>query len=158
MDKDKIDSVWRIRTPFGEGWLGEKEGALCAFRLGEPPIGVPEQTSDLLQQTSEWLHGYFSGSREPFLLPLRLNGTPFREKVWRALCEIPYGETRSYAWLAQRAGSPRACRAAGDACRRNPIWIVVPCHRIVGTNGDLTGYAGGLAMKEALLLLERGNS
>lgn len=119
---------------------------------------MPEQTSDLLQQTSEWLHGYLSGSREPFLLPLRLNGTPFRERVWRALCEIPYGETRSYAWLAQRAGSPRACRAAGDACRRNPIWIVVPCHRIVGTNGDLTGYAGGLAMKEALLLLERGNS
>lgn len=158
MDKDKIDSVWRIRTPFGEGWLGEKEGALCALRLGEPPAGAPEQTSDLIQQTSEWLHGYFSGSREPFLPPLRLNGTPFQEKVWRALCEIPYGETRSYAWLAQRAGSPRACRAAGDACRRNPIWIVVPCHRIVGMNGALTGYAGGLAMKEALLLLERGNS
>ena len=84
-------------------------------------------------------------------------GTAFQQKVWKALLEIPYGETRTYGEIAAAIGSPKACRAVGMANRRNPIWIVVPCHRVVGAGGSLTGYAGGLAMKEALLQLERKN-
>ena len=153
-----MDGVFRFSTPFGDGWLGEIGGALCALRLGEPPENVPERETPLARTVCAWLADYFSGSREPFSAPLLLTGTPFQEAVWRALLTIPYGETRSYAWLAEQAGSPRACRAAGDACRRNPVWLAVPCHRAVGSNGALTGYAGGLAMKRALLSLERGTS
>jgi methylated-DNA-[protein]-cysteine S-methyltransferase len=81
-------------------------------------------------------------------------GTEFQQKVWAALCEIPYGETRTYGEIAAAIGSPKAARAVGMACNRNPVWITIPCHRVVGSNGSLTGYAGGLEMKKFLLELE----
>jgi methylated-DNA-[protein]-cysteine S-methyltransferase len=100
------------------------------------------------------LNEYFAGSRKEFDLPLRFNGTEFQVSVLEALQEIPYGETTSYGEIAKRIGRPKAVRAVGAANGRNPIPIVVPCHRVIGSTGDLTGFGGGLDTKEALLRLE----
>lgn len=101
------------------------------------------------------LDEYFSGVRKNFDFPCKLRGTSFQIKVWSALCDIPYGETRSYREIAEAVGSPRAYRAVGMANKRNPVAIVVPCHRVVGADGSLVGYDGGLDMKRTLLELER---
>ena len=98
---------------------------------------------------------YLNGKRRAFDFPYELNGTEFQKKVWQALCQIPYGETRTYGQIAAGIGNPNASRAVGLANHKNPLMIVVPCHRVVGADGTLTGYAGGLDMKKALLALER---
>lgn len=98
---------------------------------------------------------YEEGARKAFDLPLHIKGTEFQKKVWNALLEIPYGETRSYQEIAIQIGNPKAVRAVGGACNRNPIGIIVPCHRVVGKNGSLTGYAGGLDYKKLLLEKEK---
>lgn len=113
-------------------------------------------TLQVLVETRRQLDDYFTGARRRFELPLAPAGSPFQREVWRALCEIPYGETTTYGALAAGLGRPAASRAAGAANGRNPIGIVVPCHRVIGSGGQLTGYAGGLQRKEALLALERG--
>ncbi len=100
---------------------------------------------------------YFEGRRRTFTFPYALRGTEFQKKVWRALCDIPYGETRTYKEIAAAVGNPKACRAVGMANNKNPIAIAVPCHRVIGADGKLVGYAGGLDMKEALLQLEKNN-
>jgi len=105
--------------------------------------------------TISQLHSYFAGGLKEFDLPLAPEGTPFQLKVWKRLCEIPYGETMSYGELARRIGNPNASRAVGLANGANPIPIVIPCHRVIGSNGKLTGYGGGLPIKEKLLALER---
>ncbi|MCO4205402.1 methylated-DNA--[protein]-cysteine S-methyltransferase [Aeromonas taiwanensis] len=97
---------------------------------------------------------YFAGRLQRFTLPLAARGTAFQQAVWRALCDIPYGETRSYGDIARAIGKPSAVRAVGAANGRNPLSIIVPCHRVIGQNGSLTGYAGGLPIKQALLALE----
>jgi len=102
------------------------------------------------------LHAYFRGELERFAQPLAPEGTPFQRKVWNELCGIPYGETISYGELANRIGNPNASRAVGLANGSNPLPIVIPCHRVIGSNGKLTGYGGGLPIKEKLLALERG--
>lgn len=106
-------------------------------------------------ETIRQLHAYFAGELENFDLPLAPEGTPFQLGVWRRLCDIPYGETISYGELAKRIGNPKACRAVGLANGSNPIPIVIPCHRVIGSNGKLTGFGGGLPIKEKLLALER---
>jgi methylated-DNA-[protein]-cysteine S-methyltransferase len=106
-------------------------------------------------ETIRQLHNYFAGQLEEFDLPLAPAGTPFQLAVWRRLCDIPYGATVSYGELANRIGNPKACRAVGLANGSNPIPIVIPCHRVIGNNGKLTGYGGGLPIKEKLLALER---
>ena len=98
---------------------------------------------------------YFAGSRAAFDLPLDFSGTEFQKKVWRALLTIPFGATRSYAQIATQVGSPKAMRAVGAANSRNPVSIVAPCHRVIGANGELTGFAGGLVAKKYLLDLEQ---
>ena len=109
----------------------------------------------VLQEAARQLDAYWQGRREAFALPLDVSrGTPFQQRVWRALTDIPRGATESYAALAQRIGAPGAARAVGAAVGRNPWSVVVPCHRVVGHNGALTGYAGGVARKRALLQLE----
>lgn len=113
----------------------------------------PSPFGDVITQLAE----YFAGTRTTFDLALDLIGTPFQRTVWRALREIPYGETVSYGELAQRLGRPSAARAVGLANGRNPIGIIVPCHRVVGSTGDLTGYGGGLDRKRHLLDFERGS-
>jgi methylated-DNA-[protein]-cysteine S-methyltransferase len=106
-------------------------------------------------ETIRQLKAYFAGDLENFDLQLAPEGTPFQLGVWRTLCEIPYGETISYGELASRIGNPKASRAVGLANGSNPIPIVIPCHRVIGSNGKLTGYGGGLPIKEKLLALER---
>lgn len=101
------------------------------------------------------LHEYFAKRRKVFTLPLHMEGTPFQKQVWEALCTIPYGETRSYGQIAKQIGHPQAYRAVGMANNRNPLAIIVPCHRIIGSDGKLVGYGGGLEKKRFLLELEK---
>ena len=111
-----------------------------------------------LRETIRQLREYFAGARREFTVPLAPEGTPFQREVWKALLSVRYGQTLAYSELAQRAGHPGCARAAGAANGRNPIAIVIPCHRIIGADGSLTGYAGGLERKRALLELEAGRS
>lgn len=108
-------------------------------------------TDKIFQQILE----YFNCNRKKFNFKYELRGTEFQKKVWKALCNIPYGETKSYKEIATEIGNPKACRAVGMANNKNPITIVVPCHRVIGTNGKMVGYAGGIEMKEILLNLEK---
>ncbi|MFT3904809.1 MAG: methylated-DNA--[protein]-cysteine S-methyltransferase [Steroidobacteraceae bacterium] len=109
----------------------------------------------ILHLATQQLEEYFAGRRRRFDLPLQFSGTPFQKQVWQALLEIPFGQTRSYADIARRLNNPNAVRAVGAANGRNPLSIVAPCHRVIGANGTLTGFAGGLATKAFLLELER---
>ena len=128
------------------------------FGAGLPDTAVRAAELPVFQAAEAWLAAYFSKSPLPALPPLAPRGTPFQQEVWRALCAIPYGQTRSYGQLAAALGRPSAARAVGGACRRNPIWLMIPCHRVVGASGSLTGYAGGLERKKALLALEQGQA
>ncbi|MBI9094848.1 MAG: methylated-DNA--[protein]-cysteine S-methyltransferase [Sphaerochaeta sp.] len=110
---------------------------------------------EIFTRTRQELDEYFSGKRKTFSIPLETRGTPFQKQVWDALLEIPYGETRSYEDIAIRIGKPKACRAIGMANNRNKIGIIIPCHRVIGKNGLLVGYAGGLDKKIGLLELEK---
>jgi methylated-DNA-[protein]-cysteine S-methyltransferase len=123
----------------------------------EPRTPDPEWNEDerALLDPIRQLRAYFAGELETFDLPLAPEGTSFQQKVWSELCNIPYGETISYGELARRIGNPNASRAVGLANGSNPIPIVIPCHRVIGSNGKLTGYGGGLPIKEKLLALER---
>lgn len=113
-----------------------------------------DDTPPLLQEAARQLAAYFAGKLRRFELPLRPAGTPFQQRVWAALCEIPYGEVRSYGAIAARIGSPKSARAVGRANHGNPLPIVIPCHRVIGASGALTGYGGGLPIKEYLLRIE----
>ena len=113
------------------------------------------QSNQIIRQTNIQLQEYFEKKRTEFDLPIAFTGTPFQNQTWRALLTIPYGETRSYSEQALLIGNPRAVRAVGRTNGLNPIGIVVPCHRVIGKNGKITGYAGGLDKKEFLLNLER---
>lgn len=142
--------------PFGQLKIGYHDGFVTLLTRTEEPAGEEgrtELTDTVFRQVME----YLDGRRRKFDFPYALHGTPFQEKVWRALCAIPYGETRTYGGIAAEVGSPRAARAVGMANHQNPILIAVPCHRVVGANGKLVGYGCGLDMKEALLTLEKNN-
>ena len=118
--------------------------------------GQREDSHPLLVETGKQLAAYFAGLLREFDLPLEMQGTDFQMRVWSRLRQIPYGETRSYGDLARALGTPAAVRAVGAANGANPIAIVVPCHRVIGSNGTLTGYGGGIPLKKRLLELERG--
>lgn len=155
-----------VDSPVGRLMLEEEDGALVrvAFER-EIPADLLGQTGDLSQQSCEvleqaarQLEEYFAGRRKVFDLPLAPEGTEFQQRVWKALREIPYGETRSYGQIAAAVGNPKASRAVGMANHRNPISIIVPCHRVIGADGRLVGFGGGLGVKEALLQLEKENT
>jgi methylated-DNA-[protein]-cysteine S-methyltransferase len=124
---------------------------------GKPAPVNPEwrESTPALSEPIRQLRAYFAGELEAFDLPLAPEGTPFQQKVWDELCKIPYGQTISYGELARRIGNPNASRAVGLANGSNPIPVVIPCHRVIGADGKLTGYGGGLPIKEKLLALER---
>jgi len=126
-----------------------------AFDLKDS-INTLEAGTPLLKETVRQLNEYFTGIRQAFSLPLDLQGTDFQMRTWKALCDIPYGETRSYKQIAETVGCQKGCRAVGLANNRNPFPIIVPCHRVIGANGELTGYAGGLDVKKQLLDIEFG--
>lgn len=114
--------------------------------------------TELIKKTYKELKEYFQGKRKSFDIPLEASGTEFQKKCWDALLKIPYGETRTYGQIAKSIGNPKACRAVGLSNNRNPISIIIPCHRVIGAGGKLVGYAGGLEVKEYLLKLERGEN
>ena len=147
-------------SPLGALLLAADGDGLTALDfLKAPPASMPAETNAALQTASRWLDVYFSGRDPGFTPPLHLCGTPFRLAVWRLLLDIPYGETTTYGALAKtisarRSGAPMSAQAVGGAVGHNPVALIVPCHRVVGTNGSLTGYASGLDKKTKLLSLE----
>jgi methylated-DNA-[protein]-cysteine S-methyltransferase len=141
--------------------IAEEDNAIAGVFFGRKiPTGFPEGFSKtetpLVKKTAAQIGEYLEGKRKKFDLPLILHGTGFQKTVWQALQTIPYGETRSYKDIAVLAGSPKAFRAVGMANNRNPVSIIIPCHRVIGSNGDLVGYGGGLPVKKYLLELEQG--
>lgn len=116
------------------------------------------QTTELLSMATIQLDEYFQGKRTVFSLPFKLTGTPFQLAVWKELQNIPYGQTTSYKEIAQKINKPKACRAVGMANNKNPLPIIIPCHRVIGSNGKLIGYAGGLKLKNYLLELEKSHT
>ncbi len=157
-----------VPSPLGEILLAARDGALCGLwfrgqkyeRAGLAGAGpaAAEEGGDgaVLERACRWLNAYFAGGDPVRDFPIAPRGTDFQKRVWAALEEIPYGETVSYGQLARRIGCASA-RAIGAAVGRNPISLLIPCHRVLGAGGALTGYAGGLERKERLLALERGN-
>lgn len=164
-------SVAALETRFGTLWLAASARGLC--RLGLPSArehrrfhewtarhGVEfhsphrQREKEILTLAKGELDEYLAGVRRHFTIPLDLEGSEFFRRVWEVLSSVPYGHTLTYTALAAQAGRPRAVRAAGAACALNPVPLIIPCHRAVGSNGSLTGFGGGLAMKEALLTME----
>ncbi|WP_242355552.1 MULTISPECIES: methylated-DNA--[protein]-cysteine S-methyltransferase [unclassified Anaeromyxobacter] len=149
-----------MESPVGRLRLLADGDALVAVYMedqgGAPVLAAEDVRGDaLLERACRQLEGWFAGERTTFDLPLRPRGTPFQLEVWRALAEIPFGETRTYGEIAARLGAPSAARAVGAANGRNPLAIVIPCHRVIGAGGALTGYAGGVERKRWLLEHER---
>ena len=152
-----------LETPIGELLLAGDDDALCLVSFPEGSMRRDPEPDWIYNEkpfaaVRQQLTEYFAGERREFDLPLKLSGTEFQMSVLHALQQIPYGETTSYADIAERIGRPRAVRAVGAANGRNPIPIIVPCHRVIGSHGDLTGFGGGLDTKEALLRLEAEHS
>jgi methylated-DNA-[protein]-cysteine S-methyltransferase len=159
-------SIASLETRFGTLWLATNERGLC--RLALPTTKEHARFHDWVERkgldrscgqtvltlAKRELREYFAGTRRHFTVPLDLQGSEFFCKVWEVLRAIPYGQTLTYTILATKAGRSRAPRAAGAACALNPVPLIVPCHRAVGSNGSLRGFGGGLAMKEALLAME----
>ncbi len=140
-----------LNTPYGPLWMSfDTQGALTELKFGHPTGPHPGENQAAARQLTE----YFAGIRTEFDLPLAPQGTPFQKKVWEELTRIPFGATVSYSELAKRVGSEGAARAVGRANATNPIAIVVPCHRVIGADGSLTGYAYGVDLKRNLLALE----
>ena len=165
MKKDKIFCK-KINSPIGKIVIGASENKICFVQFdtenfkekSEKKFNAEIVNSDslpVLQLTEKQLKEYFEGKRRVFDIPLKFKvGTDFQKKCWKALLKIPYGKTTSYSKQAEMVGNPKAIRAVANANRLNPIAIIVPCHRVIGKNGKLTGYAGGLDKKEFLLKLE----
>jgi methylated-DNA-[protein]-cysteine S-methyltransferase len=127
---------------------------LALTRVGFGEAKAPQGDAKAVADAAIQLEQYFAGERTEFDVDIELDGTPFERRVWDEVRAIPYGETATYAEIAERIGRPGACRAVGRANGRNPVALIVPCHRVIGSDGSLTGYAGGLEMKRALLDLE----
>lgn len=149
-------------SPVGALKLVASDAGLAAIlwendRADRVPLGAMVEDDDhpVLAETRRQLGDYFEGKLKAFTVPLDFRGTDFQKSVWAALLTIPYGETRSYAEIAEQVGRPTAFRAVGAANGKNPISIIAPCHRVIGSNGSLTGFAGGLVGKDYLLRLER---
>lgn len=147
-------------SPIGRMLLVGKKGVLEEIHLPKSTEKIqvpPEWTEDEagFDEPLRQLNEYFAGKRQDFDLEIALEGTPFQKQVWQELRRIPFGETASYQTIAERLGNPKACRAVGMANNKNPLPIIIPCHRIIGKDGSLTGYGGGLTVKQQLLDLER---
>lgn len=144
-------------TVIGKIIIEESEGKISRIEIvnGTEKFDGKEEETELINKTYKELDEYFRGKRKTFDIPLKIEGTEFQKKIWNELLEIPYGETRSYLDIAKRVGNPKASRAVGMANHNNKIIIIIPCHRVIGSNKKLIGYAGGLDVKEKLLKLEQ---
>ena len=145
-------------TEIGTIKISEKDGKIIGLGFSDyKKENEIEKETDAIRKTYLQLKEYLSGKRKNFDIEIEMIGTEFQKKVWKELLNIPYGETRSYKDIAIAIGNEKACRAVGNANNKNPIAIIVPCHRVVGSNGSMTGYAGGLDIKEKLLKIEKYN-
>ena len=149
--------TYTYKSPVGKLEIKDNGKAITKISFGGEEKNNACSPSPLIKQAITQLEEYFDGKRQAFDLPISLSGTDFQKKVWKALCEIPYGKTQSYIEIAAKIGNPKAYRAVGTANNKNPIVIVIPCHRVIGKNGDLTGYAGGIDKKLLLIKLEQDN-
>ena len=147
-----VGRVHRVETPIGPLLLSAEDGRLSGIAFDSS--AEARSSEPLFLDAEAQLHAYFAGELERFELPLAPGGTAFQLSVWEALREIPYGSTTTYSKLAAALGRPSACRAVGAANGRNPLPVIVPCHRVIGAAGELTGYGGGLERKRMLLALE----
>lgn len=149
-----------IKSPLGDLYLYADKSHITriAFREDNSIDAEGDKNHPILQQAEQQLSEYFSGQRQSFDLPLRFSGTDFQQQVWQHLQTIPYGDTQSYQQVAGAIDNPKAVRAVGNANNKNPIVIVVPCHRVIGANGNMVGYGGGLPIKEWLLKHEQALS
>ena len=145
---------YSYETKLGSVTFVEEDGTLLAITTHHTYEGKRVETP-LIKEAYKQLSEYLKRERKCFDLPFNPRGTEFQRQVWKALCDIPYGETRSYKQIAEAIGNPKAVRAVGMANNRNPLLIVIPCHRVIGSNGKLVGYGAGIAMKEYLLKLEK---
>ena len=165
-------NIQRHKTKIGELVLGSFDGKLCLLGFGHREmrravygrikkgldVEFVEQGDEILEKTRKQLNEYLNGNRKEFDIPLLMVGTDFQRRVWKALMKVPYGVTSTYGQIAEDIGSPKAVRAVGNANSANPISIIVPCHRIIGSDGELVGYGGGLSVKKRLLKLEQRNT
>lgn len=147
-----------IPSPIGTLCAAENGGKLIRLYIGAPPQGAAFMRTPLMAELEKQLGQYFAGSRKRFDIPFEDSGTAWQQSCYRALRNIPYGQQRTYKQLAEAAGNKAAARAAGSACHRNPLLLITPCHRILGANGTLTGFAAGLEAKAVLLRLEKENA
>ncbi|WP_027190601.1 methylated-DNA--[protein]-cysteine S-methyltransferase [Fundidesulfovibrio putealis] len=150
-------NIFHYNTDIGEVGIAEQDGKLTNifFEADPVPVGAVVQETQAIREAHRQLARYFAGELREFSLPLAPQGTQFLRAVWDQLRAVAYGQTATYSQIAQRAGNPRAIRAVGLACARNPLPLVIPCHRILGSSGKLTGYRGGLALKQRLLEMEK---
>jgi AraC family transcriptional regulator of adaptative response/methylated-DNA-[protein]-cysteine methyltransferase len=160
-----------IESPIGKIIFGEYDGKICLlefksgsrvknslkFLSGHYEAKLTRRETPVLKQAKRQLNLYFSGNLDRFDLPLDYTGTGFQKSIWKQLKKIPYGKTVNYGWIAEKAGKPRATRAAGAAIGKNRIPIIIPCHRVIGKDGSLTGFGGGLKRKDWLLAHEKAN-
>ncbi len=151
-------NIFFYKTDIGRIGIAEDSGSVrnVYFETDVIPSDIEVHETETIREASRQLKAYLAGELKSFTLPLAPVGTDYMQKVWRLLCEIPYGQTASYKDIAANAGNPKAARAVGLANNRNPIPIFIPCHRVIGTSGKLTGYRGGLDIKHRLLELESG--
>ena len=150
-----MEKIFFYDTPVGKLCIGEEDDSITRVTWSKVPQEYIQEETELILNCKIQLEEYFAGNRKQFDLPLAPKGTDFQKRVWKALTDIPYGETRTYGEIAAAVGSPKAARAVGMANNKNPIGIIVPCHRVVGADGKLVGYAGGMEKKEWLLNLEQ---
>ena len=155
---NRMQVVYFYNGLIGRYALQDTDGVLTRMWVGNRVELVPQnmeiKETPLLKQANTQLEAYFSGQLQTFTLPVKPQGTDFQLKVWAELCRIPYGQTITYGQLAERVGNKNASRAVGMANGRNPLPVFIPCHRVIGTGGKLTGYTGGLDIKQALLKVE----
>ena len=150
-----MSSVFFYETDLGIIGIRENNKAITDIYFSKDNIDDNIEETDLIKECFKQLKEYFEGSRREFDLPIEMNGTQFQKKVWKELLKIPYGETRSYKDIAISIGNEKACRAIGMANNKNHIPIIIPCHRVIGSNGKLVGYAVGIDIKEKLLNIEK---
>lgn len=155
-----MKNLYFYNTDIGKIGIADNGKAITNVYFNESPQlkDTEIKETDLLKEAAQQLKDYLAGKRKNFNIPLMPEGTEFQQNVWKALQQIPYGKTCTYGEIARKIGNPKACRAVGMANNKNPIGIFIPCHRVIGANGKLVGYAGGLEMKEHLLAIEKINA
>ncbi|WP_079720414.1 methylated-DNA--[protein]-cysteine S-methyltransferase [Salegentibacter holothuriorum] len=153
----KLNQIF-LKTPLGTARISGDEEGISSIQILDEKIPTSTEIPDFLRLAFQQLNDYFNGELKEFSLKLNPDGTEFQQKVWKALNQIPFGKTCSYLELSKKLGDEKAIRAVASANGKNPLWVVIPCHRIIGSDGSLTGYAGGLARKQWLLNHEKNTT